>query len=214
MKKLVWLLGIFQFFFVATLTAQDSVRSKPKEVILFPAKALRFAVVVEGTFNSADYPGRYGLAAAGKLMLRANKNKDVYNEYVITLRASHSPATDGPFFKGFDGGKYNNISALILTGGYRFNFGIPRPLIHHFTDEPGGWFIEVNAGVSYVHFDRTISPAICPVIGYAITPRLDITSSFVASWALNKSSKPEGRSNPFPHKTSIFINGFGLQYNF
>ncbi|MFT3703246.1 MAG: hypothetical protein QM802_12790 [Agriterribacter sp.] len=213
MKKLLWFLSVSQFIFITTLTAQDSVKTKQKEVILFPAKSLRFAVAVEGTFNSGDYPGRYGGAAIGKLMLRANKNKDVYNEFVITLRASHSPATTGGFFKGFDGGKYDNISAVILTGGYRFNFGVPRPLIHHFTDEPGGWFIEVNAGVSYIHRDRTIAPAICPVIGYAVTPRLDLITSFVGAWALRKTSASEGPFS-FSRNTSIFVNGFGMQYNF
>jgi hypothetical protein len=214
MKKLIWFLGVSQFFFIASLTAQDTVKKKHQEVILFPAKSLRFAVAAEGNFNSADYPGRYGVAAAGKLMLRANKNRDVYNEYVITFRASHSPATDGSFFKGFDGGLYNNVSAVMLMGGYRFNFGVPRPLIHHFTDEPGGWFIEVNAGVSYIHFDRTVAPVLCPVIGYAVTPRFDLVTSFVASWALNKQAGPEHPNNPFPKKTSLFINGFGVQYNF
>jgi len=164
----------------------------------------------EGTFNSGDYPGRYGVSGAAKMMLKAHQNKDVYNEYVVTFKASHSAATNGGFFKGFDGGNYNNISALLLMGGYRFNFGVPRYMVHHFNDDVGGWFIEVNAGVSYIHYSRTWAPVVSPVIGYAIAPKVDLVTSFVGSWALKK----ESAEGLFSKNTSIFVNGIGIQYSF
>ena len=42
----------------------------------FPGKSPRLAAAVQGYFT---YPGRFGVSVDGKLMFRANANKDVYN---------------------------------------------------------------------------------------------------------------------------------------
>lgn len=211
MKRMFFALCACMWMLTGRLSAQTNGSD-----LVFPTKSPRFAVLAEGSFNAGDYPGRYGVGAAAKLMLRAQQNKDAFNEYVITLRASHSAPTNGGFFKGFDGGNYDNISSLILTGGYRFNFGVPRYMINGFTDEVGGWFIEVNAGAAYTHFDRTFAPAIAPAIGYAVARRIDIVGTFIGQWATSKSpSKEAGQSTPvFKRDTDLFISSIGLQYNF
>ncbi len=211
MKRMFLALCALMFLLAENLSAQTNSN------LVFPLKSPRFAVLAEGSFNAGDYPGRYGVGAAAKLMLRAQKNKEVFNEYVITFRASHSAPTDGGFFKGFDGGNYDNISSLILTGGYRFNFGVPRYMINGFTDEVGGWFIEINAGAAYTHYDRTFAPAIAPAIGYAVAKKIDIVGSFIGQWAISKSSSTkEGLQNApvFKRDTDLFITSIGLQYNF
>lgn len=197
MKKTVLFAGLCLFLGINLASAQIN------QTVTYPTKPLRFALMAEGNFNAAEYPGRYGVSGAAKMMIKAQKNHDTFHEYVITFKALHSPATDGDFFKGFDGGHYNNISTLLLTGGYRFNFGVPRYMIDHFTDEVGGWFIEANAGASYIHYSRTWAPAIAPSIGYAVARHLDLIGSFTASWADTKKLK-----------NNLFITGLGFQYHF
>ncbi len=197
MKKHLLFTGIFLLLSMSMAFAQIN------QMVTYPNKSVRFAVMGEGNFNAAEYPGRYGLSGSAKMMVSAQQNRDTHNEYVLTLKATHSPAADGGFFKGFDGGNYNNISSVMALAGYRFNFGVPRYLIPYFTDEVGGWFIEANAGVSYIHFSRTWAPAFSPVIGYAIARNLDVVGTFTASWADTKNLK-----------NSLFIGGVGLQYTF
>lgn len=197
MKKSLLFAGLFLFLAVNMASAQIN------QTLTFPQKSIRFALMAEGNFNAAEYPGRYGVSGAAKMMIGAQQNQDAFNEYVLTLKATHSPASDGGFFKGFDGGNYNNISAIMAMVGYRFNFGVPRYMIPHFTDEVGGWFIEANAGASYIHYSRTWSPVFSPVVGYAVARRLDLVGSFTAAWADTKK-----------FKNSLFITGLGLQYTF
>lgn len=216
-KRIIMKRMFLAFFALMYLLTENLSAQTNSSNLMFPAKSPRFAVLAEGSFNAGDYPGRYGVGAAAKLMLKAQQNKDVFNEYIITLRASHCAPTNGGFFKGFDGGNYDNISSLILTGGYRFNFGVPRYMINGFTDEVGGWFIEVNAGAAYTHFDRTFAPAIAPAIGYAVARKIDVVGSFIGQWASFKSSSSkEGLQNTpvFKRDTDLFITSIGLQYNF
>lgn len=197
MKKSIFFSGLCFFFGINIAFAQIN------QTITYPNKSLRFAVVGEGNFNAAEYPGRYGVSGSAKMMIKAQQNRDAFNEYVLTLKATHSPATDGGFFKGFDGGHYNNISSVMALVGYRFNFGVPRYMIPHFTDEVGGWFIEANAGASYIHYSRTWAPAFSPALGYAVARNLDLVGSFTAAWADTKNLK-----------NSLFIGGIGFQYTF
>lgn len=197
MKKIILSAALFLCIGISQASAQIN------QVITYPLKPLRFAVMGEGNFNSAEYPGRYGISGSAKMMISAQQNFDTHNEYVLTLKATHSPATNGNFFKGFDGGNYNNISAIMALVGYRFNFGVPRYMIPYFTDEVGGWFIEANAGASYIHFSRTWAPAFSPVVGYAVARNLDLVGTFTASWADTKKLK-----------NSLFIGGLGVQYTF
>ncbi|MFT3748516.1 MAG: hypothetical protein QM768_09380 [Agriterribacter sp.] len=193
----------FLFGGVCFLLATNLATAQINQTVTYPTKPLRFALTAEGNFNAAEYPGRYGVSGAAKVLIKAQQNHDTFHEYVITFKALHSPATDGSFFKGFDKNRYNNISTILLTGGYRFNFGVPRYMIEGFTDEVGGWFIEANAGISYIHYSRTWAPAIAPSIGYAVLPHLDVIGSFTGSWADTKKQK-----------NSLFITGLGLQYHF
>lgn len=210
MKRMFLALSGCFWLLTGNLSAQTNA-----ENLSFPLKSPRLSLLAEGNFNATDYPGRYGVGAAAKLMFTAHRNKDVFNEYVITLRATHSAPTNGDFFKGFDGGNYDNISALLLTGGYRFNFGVPRYMIHGFSDDVGGWFIEVNVGAAYINKDRTLGPAIAPAVGYAIAPKLDLVGSFIGEWALRSSSDKEAYQAPtFTRNTNLLISSIGLQYNF
>jgi hypothetical protein len=195
--------------FAIPVLAQDNVYPKP----------MRFAVAGQGF---VDYPNRLGASLDGKLMLRGNAHKDVYNEFVITGKAAHAFANNaGNIFKAFDRGKYDNISSLSLLAGYRMNFGVPVPYSKDI-DAIGGAFIELNAGFSYVHHIRdyyleqivdegapihksklrTWAPAISGVAGYTVSKRLDVILSYTGAWPLHTVGKVK----------QSFI-GAGLQYN-
>lgn len=183
-------------------------------------KSTRFGIAGQGFIA---YPNRLGASLDGKLMLRGNAHKDVYNEFVITGKAAHAFATNaGNIFKAFDKGKYNNVSSLSLLAGYRMNFGVPVPYSKDI-DAIGGAFIELSAGVSYVHHIdpyyyeklseenqpilvsklRTWAPAFSGVAGYTVSKRLDVILSFTGAWPVRTTGKVK----------QSFI-GAGLQYNF
>lgn len=185
----------------------------------FP-KRLRVAAAVQGYVT---YPGRFGVSVDGKVMFRANANKDVYNEFVVTGKATHTPSINGGnFFSAFDGKQYNNISSLTALVGYRINFGLPRHLSNNI-DHVGGAFVELNAGASYTHHiddyyyqasqtnetpvkyktARTWAPTFSGVAGYSVSKRLDIIASYTGAWP----AKTKG-------KILLSILGAGLQFNF
>ncbi|MGN6435057.1 MAG: hypothetical protein ACTHMM_00935 [Agriterribacter sp.] len=183
----------------------------------FP-KRLRLAAAVQGYVT---YPGRFGVSVDGKVMFRANANKDVYNEFVVTGKATHTPSINGgSFFSAFDGKQYNNISSLTALVGYRINFGLPRHLSTDI-DHIGGAFIELNAGASYTNYiddyyyqtsettpgvttrkKRTWAPTVSGVAGYSVSKRLDIIASYTAAWPAK-----EG-------KILLSVFGAGIQFNF
>jgi hypothetical protein len=192
--------------------AQDNGGTYPKNI--------RFGIAGQGFIA---YPGRLGASLDGKLMLRGNAHKDVYNEFVITAKAAHAFANNGgSIFKAFDKGDYDNISSLFLLAGYRMNFGLPVPYSKNI-DAIGGAFIELNGGVSYVHHIRdyylkqlleedqpihpsklrTWAPAISGVFGYTASRRLDVILSYTGAWPLHTIGKVK----------QSFI-GTGIQYNF
>ena len=202
-------------FFFATFAlpvlAQDNASMYPKNI--------RFGLAGQGFIA---YPGRLGASLDGKLMLRGNAHKEVYNEFVITAKAAHAFANNGGVFEAFDKGKDDNISSLFLLAGYRMNFGVPVPYSKDI-DAIGGVFIELNAGVSYVHHIRdyylkqlseegepinisklrTWAPAFSGVAGYTVSKRLEVILSFTGAWPLHTTGKVK----------QSFI-GAGLQYNF
>jgi hypothetical protein len=203
-------------FFVAIFAlpalAQDNTGMYPKNI--------RFGVAGQGFIA---YPNSLGASLDAKLMLRGNAHKDVYNEFVITAKGAHTFATNaGNIFKAFDKGKYNNISSVSLLAGYRMNFGVPVPYSKDI-DAIGGAFIELNAGISYVHHIdpyyleklteenqpilasklRTWAPAFSGVAGYTVSKRLDVLLSFTGAWPVRTTGKIK----------QSFI-GAGLQYNF
>lgn len=219
MKKNLTLKSYCSIFFFLTFAvpvlAQVNTGMYPKNI--------RFGVAAQGFIA---YPGRLGASLDGKLMLRANANNDVYNEFVVTAKAAHIPSIDGGnIFSAFDGVKYDNISSLFLLAGYRINFGLPVPYSKDI-DAIGGAFIELNAGVSYVHHIdnyyldklanedegqqpvrasklRTWAPAISGVAGYTVSKRLDVILSYTGAWPVHRTGKIQ----------QSFI-GAGLQYNF
>lgn len=203
------------FFFAALslpVLAQDIPGMYPKH--------LRVGVAGQGF---VAYPNRLGASLDVKLMMRANAHKDVYNEFVITGKAAHAISNNaGNIFSAFDKGKYDNISSLSLLAGYRMNFGVPVPYSRNI-DAIGGAFIELNAGISYVHHIdeyymeqlyeagqpilssklRTWAPVISGVFGYTVSRRLDVILSYTGSWPVHTTGKV----------MQSFI-GAGLQYNF
>lgn len=185
----------------------------------FPGKSLRLAAAAQGY---CTYPGRFGVSIDGKLMVRTNRNKDVFNELVFTGKAAHTPSINGGgFFSAFDGKQYNNISAVMLMAGYRINFGLPGYL-NPDIDAIGGAFIEINAGGSYVHHiddyfystannetplnyktKRTWAPALSTVAGYSVNRRLDVIVSYTGAWPVQRKGK-----------IIVSMVGAGMQFNF
>lgn len=209
--KTCCIIFLFAAFSIPAL-AQDNAGQYPKSV--------RFALAGQGFI---EYPNRLGASLDGKLMLRGKANKDVFNEFVVTAKAAHCFAnSSGDMFQAFDKGQYDNVSGLFLLAGYRINFGLPLPY-NKDIDAIGGFFIELNAGLSYVHHInpyykrqlseegqhideaklRTWAPAISGVAGYTASKRLDVILSYTGAWPLHTTGKTK----------QSFI-GTGLQYNF
>lgn len=211
---------LLQAFIAMSLTMPGMAQNTNKAQSEFPSKNFRVAAAVQGYFT---YPNRFGVSVDGKMMFRANANKDVYNEFVVTGKATHTPSINaGNFFSAFDGKQYNNISSLTALIGYRINFGLPRHLSTDI-DAIGGAFIELNGGASYTHHiddyyyqasetnempaknktPRTWAPTFSGVAGYSISKRLDIIASYTGAWP----TKTKG-------KILLSILGAGLQFNF
>ncbi|MBX2921979.1 MAG: hypothetical protein KF746_07295 [Chitinophagaceae bacterium] len=207
--------------FIAMVIAMPAMtQNNPAVQAEFPGKSPRLAAAIQGYFT---YPGRFGVSVDGKLMFRANANKEVYNEFVITGKATHTPSINGGnFFSAFDGKKYNNISSLTALAGYRINFGLPRHLSTNI-DAIGGGFIELNAGASYTHHiddyyyetsvnnetpvayktKRTWAPSFSGVAGYSVSKHLDIIVSYTGAWPAHSKGK-----------VLLSLAGAGIQYNF
>lgn len=111
--------------------------------------------------------------------------------------------TDGPLWGSFDDGKYNNMSAIILMAGYRFNFGAPRYLHQDFKRETGGWFLEFDAGGAHYRYSKTkLRPVISTTVGCAVAPHLDIIGSYTYSGTWLTSER----------KFPLAVFGMGIQY--
>lgn len=197
MKKR-FLSGLFYLFCVVmTGFAQEIV--KP---VSYPEKNPQLALNVQGVYNGYPYPGNVGVGFDAKAMFNAQQNADAYNQYVITFKGTHTVAANGPTWGSFDNGEYNNVSALIILAGYRFNFGTPRYIHQDFKRETGGWFIEINGGGAYYRFAKTLRPTVSPLIGCAIAPKLEVVASYTGSWISKKGKSP------------LAVFGMGLQYKF
>lgn len=168
----------------------------------YPLKSPQLAINLQGAYNGYPYPGNIGLGIDIKAMFNAQQNADTYNQYVITFKGTHTIPSDGPIWGSFDRGEFNNVSALLLMLGYRFNFGTPRYVHQDFKRETGGWFIELSGGGAYYRNARILRPAVSPAIGCAIAPKLDIIATYTGSWVSQKKKYP------------LAVFGLGLQYNF
>ena len=198
MKKLL-LLGFTCSLFLA-MSVQAQVI---KKTVPYPTKSPQIAINVQGSYNGFSYPATIGVALDAKLMFNAQQNADAYNQYVITVKGTHTMPTDGPLWGSFDDGKFNNVSAIILMAGYKFNFGAPRYIHQDFKRETGGWFIELNGGGAHYRYSKTkLRPVISSTIGCAVAPHIDIIGSYTysGSW-LTKEKK-------FP----LAVFGMGIQY--
>lgn len=198
MKKLLLSGFLFCFFHLTASYAQVII--KP---VAFPTKSPQLAINVQGSYNGFSYPATIGVGLDLKLMFNAQQNADAYNQYVVTLKGTHTIPIDGPLWGSFDDGKFNNVSAIILMAGYRFNFGAPRYIHKDFKRETGGWFIELNGGGAHYRYSKTkLRPVISPSLGCAVAPHLDIIGSYTysGSW-LTKERK-------FP----LAVFGIGIQY--
>ena len=198
MKKL-YLLG-FTFFFCFVMLGKAQVIEK---AVPYPQKSPQLAVNVQGTYNGFSYPATYGVGIDLKLMFNAQQNADAYNQYVFTVKGTHTMPTDGPLWGSFDDGKYNNVSAIIFMAGYRFNFGAPRYLHHDFKRETGGWFLEFAGGGAHYRYSKTrLRPVVSTTVGCAVSPHLDIIGSYTYSGTWLTSEKE------FP----LAVFGMGIQY--
>ncbi|HTN05573.1 hypothetical protein [Agriterribacter sp.] len=198
MKKLLLLGFTCALFFIMSARAQVIEKKVP-----FPTKSPQIAVNVQGTYNGFSYPATGGIGLDIKLMLNAQQNTDAYNQYVFTVKGTHTIATDGPLWGSFDDGKFNNVSAIILMAGYRFNFGAPRYLHQDFKRETGGWFLEFGGGGAHYRYSKTkLRPVISTTVGCAVAPHLDIIGSYTYSGTWLTSER----------KFPLAVFGMGVQY--
>lgn len=185
------------------LNAWGAQAQNTAEVQSFPYKSPRFAVAGQGIYNGNPYPGQVGVSLDTKMFVATNHaNADAYNEYVVTIKGIHTFPTDGPTYGSFDKGLFDNISALLILGGYRFNFGQPAYMTKDYRRDSGGWFLELNAGGAYYRYAKTLRFAISPMVGYSISKHVDLVGSYTGTW-INKKGK-------YP----ITALGLGAQFNF
>lgn len=123
------------------------------------------------------------VGASGSLRwLLPTKHRNNYR-FLLTAKATHTPAADGGFFQAFDNGKYDNISGLHLLAGYRINF---------FKDGLGGlqyerehtrrFYVELSAGAGYVHHYGKTGPSVVPTVGYGIGQKVDLTFGYQGTY--------------------------------
>lgn len=175
------------------------------KAIRYPEKTIQFAVNGQGTYNGFSYPATMGIGLDLKLMLNAQKNADAFNQYVFTVKGSHTIPIDGPLWGSFDDGKYNNVSAIIIMAGNRFNFGAPLYIHRNFKRETGGWFVEIDGGGAHYRYSKTkLRPVISTAVGYAVAPHLDLLGSYTYSgtWLTDERKFP------------LAVFGLGVQYKF
>lgn len=201
MKKLLFfgfIMGFSSHFI--KIHAQVIEKSVP-----YPEKITQFAVGVQGTYNGFSYPSTLGGGLDLKLMINAQKNADAFNQYVFMVRGAHTIPLDGPLWGSFDDGKYNNVSAIILMAGYRFNFGAPYYIHRNFQRETGGWFLEFEAGGAHYRYSKTkLRPVVSAAMGYAATPYLDLLGSYTYSGTWLTSER----------KFPLAVFGLGAQVKF
>lgn len=133
----------------------------------------RFSVGVSTNYKTSKK--RVGLGGEFKWLLPTQHDR--YYRFLVTAKATHTPPGEGGFFKMFDGGEYDNITALYLMAGYRIGLG---DNIKNSLRTPGDntWYVELNAGLAYVHHYPVTGFAFNPKIGYTLPGQVDIYGGF------------------------------------
>ncbi len=137
--------------------------------------AHRFSIGLLGHYHTEYH--RFGLSGHVKWLLPTQH--PTANRFVITAKASHTAPSNGPFFSIFDDGKYDNISALYLMGGYRVNLfdkaRIPLP------SAPVGnnsVYLELNVGAGRYDLHGGYGVALNPSVGYSFNQGFELTMAY------------------------------------
>lgn len=103
---------------------------------------------------------RFGLSGHAKWLFPSPTN----GQFLITGKLTHTAPSNGNFFSTLDRGKYDNIAAAHLMGGYRYYFrsGPRNPVA-----AGSAFFVEGNAGLSFVSRGRTFGAGLNPAVGYS-----------------------------------------------
>jgi len=159
MKKL-FLLAAAAFLLQSPASAQTGLDAQ--QAAYQPKSHFEIGV---GGISSVNFK-RAGISGNLKWVL-PTKDEDG-NGFLITLKATHLPATNGSgFFSAFNEGKANNISAVYLMGGYRlYILDNPKP--------NSNLFFEFNLGIAQVGLNKT-GVGINPLFGYQFSKHFGLT---------------------------------------
>lgn len=135
----------------------------------------RLSIGISGNYHTANE--RVGLSGHIKWLFPTQQ--PTASRFLITGKASHTPPSNGGFFNAFDKGRYDNISAVHLMGGYRVNLFDK----HRFAGAlapvgPHSAYLELNMGGSYIGYTRNFGFAINPVFGYAFNQRVELNVGY------------------------------------
>jgi len=108
-------------------------------------------------------PGRVGIS--GYVKWYAPGLDMDHKGLVLTAKATHTPPSEGGFFKVFDGGKYDNITTGHLLIGYRFDFPYGLPTAGKV------FYLEPSVGAGLLEPGN---------VGFSFSPQLGL--AFDANW--------------------------------
>ncbi|SEL25566.1 hypothetical protein [Parapedobacter koreensis] len=176
MKKVIYLVLLSSLLYQGKVTAQSWRQGGVLED--------RLAIGLAANYNTGE--ARFGISGHAKWLFPPRYRTS--GRFLITGKITHTPDSTGGFFTVFDQGKYANITVAHLMGGYRYYFYDTYQYIGPVT---GGdqFFVEGNAGVSYIGYDMSVGPAINPVVGFSAEFGLEFTLGYQGVLALQRDNK-------------------------
>ncbi len=165
MKKVIYLVLLSSLCHHQLLLAQSGQRENVFENKLVLGLAANYAIG----------PDRFGVSGHAKWLFGCSDQS--CGRFLITGKLTHTAPSNGGFFNLFDQGKYDNISAVHLMGGYRHHFYDTQPYISA-TSGGNGFFVEGNAGVSYIGHERVWGLGLNPVVGFSTESGLELTVGY------------------------------------
>lgn len=117
--------------------------------------------------------GRFGVTGQIKYFFKTNDPDG--NGFNVTLKGIHFPPDNGgSFFSMLDGGKYNNMTAINLAGGYRLHFTkVYKP--------SNVFYADFNLGLA-VTSPYDFGVAFNTYFGYKISKRLSLYAGYNANF--------------------------------
>ncbi len=192
MKKVIYLVLLSSSLYGGTTCAQSWERKNAFE------DRLALGLAIHQNFIASAF----GISGHAKWLFPAMYSTS--GRFLITGKLTHTPDSIGGFFSAFDAGKYANISAVHVMGGYRYHFYDSYEFISSTESGNDGFFMEGNAGLSYVGHRRVFGVALNPVVGFSSEFGLEFTVGYQGTLPVQ----------PGPDKPGLHLAELGFTYRF